>query len=946
MALVPRPVKPQGAHLGRRKGERPLPLPFVLGLPTVIFVVIFAAFITGDHNVPLLRLLVGDGPPIAVALVDTTSLTILSGDVKVKAQGASNWIEGLQGQVLATGDAIRTTDGSAALVTYFEGSTTSIEDDAEIVLARLEKHPNGVTTEIGTRIIAGRTWTKVARLLDPASSFAMETQSAVAVVRGTEFAVRVNPDGTTSVATADGEVAMVAPGEDLSKAVIVKPGFESTAAPGQPPSAPVPAPPPSRAIRLTLASPAVPLVTDDKGRSTGCVSVSGIPCAMIANQIPGAEYSGPQSEPQTISFALVEGKDRAFVTSYTGTGTGGTYHIQGEVLQGGSPLGVTQFAASIKAGEIQLTGLAAKADGSLTDFADPIVVDKQPFKGALTVSLLGPTPTGAVGNQIATLAAQKTAAVGATQTAIVIANGGATPTRASLLGAMPTPNVQALKQLDPAAAQLTPRPKATAPATATIQPAVASTAAALRLATPTPSAASPTPSALVTPTIGTPTATALVTGTATPSATVTVTGTVTATITVSVTASPTGTTTVTVTPTETATVTTTVTTTTTVTPTTNATVTSTVTPSVTVTVTASTTVTTSVTASPSPSVTASPTPTPTTTQTPTMTSTVTQTPTRTATPVGLTLRGRTVSVTAPGEGTVARITFDLVSEPGVTLLKADAGPFATATPPSGELILSDPVRISTTASFSGPITLEIPFDLARLAGPLATGDVARDSIRLLKWSTSAHDWVEPLVTGLSVDVAVGVVRATMSSFDPVAGQSGVTTRAIGGPQIGATFVVAVPRVIGFGVGIPGQTGMSIFAGANISPGTVLTRTITVSNVTRKALSYRVMVRPAATAGDGTALFTDATNGLRLGIGRPGLNPFYCGPIRVDFPVPADDVSGCTSGQVPSGALKALRPSETDTLILVVTFPATAGNEFDGVATTLEFVWTAVELPAP
>ena len=935
MASAPRSVKPQGANLGKKKGERPLPLPFIFGLPAVAFIVIATAFITGDRNFPLLNAFTGGGPPIAVALVDATTLTILTGQVQVKAKGAADWKEALNGQTLTTGDAVKTVDGSAALVTYFEGSTTSIEDDAEIVLQKAEKNPNGVTTEISTQIVAGKTWTKVSKLLDPASSFAMETQSAVAVVRGTEFAVQVKADGSTSVATADGEVAMAAPGQDLSTAVIVKPGFESSAAPGQPPSAPIPAPPPKRAIRLNLASPAVPLITDDKGRSTGCVSLPDLPCAMVANQIPGAEYSGPQSEPQTISFALAEGKERTIIASYTGTGTGtgGVYHIAGEIIDDGAVKGTTQFAANIKPNEIQQTGLAAKGDGSVSDFADPIVVDKQPFKGALTVSMLGPTPTGAAGMQIATLAAQKTAGAGATQTAIVIANGGATPTKASLLGALPTPDVQAMRALDPAAAQLTPRAKATEPATPTLQPAAA---AARGLPTPPPPNASPTPVVGATPTaVGGTATTTPIAGTGTPTPTVSVTGTTT------VTATVTGTVTTTVTPTETTTVTVTVT----------ETVTSTATPSatatVTATVTATTTATASATSSPTATVTATASPSPTQTVTPTITSTVTLTPTRTATPVGFTLRGSSVTIAAPGDGAVARITFDLVTEPGITLLEPDAGPLATATPPTGELILSNPIRLNSSATFTGPITVEIPFDVTRLTVPIADGTVSRDSIRLLKWNPTAGDWFEPLVTGLSVDSVGGVLRATMRSLDPVAGQALVGSSATG-PRIGATFVVAVPRTIGFGVGVVGQSDLSIFSGVNMAPGTVLTRTVTVTNTTRKTLSYRILTQQAGNVGDEPLFFTDPTNGLQLAINRSSLSAFYCGPIRVDFAIPRDDASGCTPGHVPTQPVKQLRPNESDTLRLQVTFPESASNDFNGVTvgkqTTIKFMWTAVEQP--
>ena len=95
-------------------------------------------------------------------------------------------------------------------------------------------------------------------------------------------------------------------------------------------------------------------------------------------------------------------------------------------------------------------------------------------------------------------------------------------------------------------------------------------------------------------------------------------------------------------------------------------------------------------------------------------------------------------------------------------------------------------------------------------------------------------------------------------------------------------------------------------------------------------------------------FIDPVNGLQLSIGRSSLPAFYCGRIQVDFAIPRDDASGCTAGRVPTQPVKQLRPNESDTLKLQVTFPESASNEFNGVTagkqTTIKFVWTAIEQP--
>ena len=80
-----------------------------------------------------------------------------------------------------------------------------------------------------------------------------------------------------------------------------------------------------------------------------------------------------------------------------------------------------------------------------------------------------------------------------------------------------------------------------------------------------------------------------------------------------------------------------------------------------------------------------------------------------------------------------------------------------------------------------------------------------------------------------------------------------------------------------------------------------------------------------------------------GGGKLKLSDLRGKPVVLYF-YPKDDTSGCTAGVVPTAPVKVLQPSQTDTLTLKVSLPESADNRFDGLQTTLEFVWTAIEQP--
>jgi VCBS repeat-containing protein len=148
----------------------------------------------------------------------SSSLTILSiteGEVFVMKASTDAWTEAEVGMALEVGDRIRTGDDSGAEITFFDGSSIELEAGTEIEILALD-NPAGTdsrTITLGQTI--GTTISRVTALLDPASSYEVETPTGVAAVRGSVMIVTVGGDGTTLITNQGGSVYAIGQGVEL-----------------------------------------------------------------------------------------------------------------------------------------------------------------------------------------------------------------------------------------------------------------------------------------------------------------------------------------------------------------------------------------------------------------------------------------------------------------------------------------------------------------------------------------------------------------------------------------------------------------------------------------------------------------------------------------------------------------------------------------------------------
>ena len=144
-----------------------------------------------------------------------TILSITEGDVLVMKAGTDSWVEAQGGISLEPGDSIKTGDDSGAEITFFDGSTIELEAGTEIEILTLAISADCASTTITLEQTIGTTISRVTKILDPGSSYGVETPTGVAAVRGSVMVVTVGGNGTTLITNLQGIILAFGQGVEL-----------------------------------------------------------------------------------------------------------------------------------------------------------------------------------------------------------------------------------------------------------------------------------------------------------------------------------------------------------------------------------------------------------------------------------------------------------------------------------------------------------------------------------------------------------------------------------------------------------------------------------------------------------------------------------------------------------------------------------------------------------
>jgi uncharacterized protein YraI len=166
------------------------------------------------------------------------SLDVLATGVQVKRIDTANWVNVKVETLIGEGDSVRTDGTGRARITFFEdGTSTELEPGTEFQISTFRGSEERFSLSVA--ILAGVTRQQFGRLVDSGSTYEVETPGATMTVRGTDFAVRVEDSGRSSVLTYDGLVDAAATTGNTS--ADIPPGFGVRVAIGEAVSDVVPA---------------------------------------------------------------------------------------------------------------------------------------------------------------------------------------------------------------------------------------------------------------------------------------------------------------------------------------------------------------------------------------------------------------------------------------------------------------------------------------------------------------------------------------------------------------------------------------------------------------------------------------------------------------------------------------------------------------------------------
>jgi hypothetical protein len=250
-------------------------------------------------------------------------LEVTEGLVEVLPRGGDGWLPASLAQELEPGTTIRTGAGGAALLTFFDGSMTAMQDGTELTIERLRALEDGAGRVIVLRQARGLTQHRVEPADAPGSRFEVRSPLAVASVRGTEFAVAVEEDGTTEVTLREGRVDVRARRETIE----LLPGWATIVEPERPPATPFAAPTPMAEdvfptwpARETAASPTASATET----ATEVPSLTWTPTVLVPTATPMDEPTHepspePKETPQPVAPTVI--KPTATLTVITPTAT-------------------------------------------------------------------------------------------------------------------------------------------------------------------------------------------------------------------------------------------------------------------------------------------------------------------------------------------------------------------------------------------------------------------------------------------------------------------------------------------------------------------------------------------------------------------------------------------------------------------------------------------------
>jgi hypothetical protein len=188
------------------------------------------------QSLGILVLLLWSAPLPAQAPASIATVEALVGDCTVVRFGGSGASALARGALLYEGDRIRTAAGARLRLAFVDGTVVQLGESTDLVLDWFLHAPDAGTQNVLLRISSG-IFRAIVELVLPQAAFEVQTTTAVASVRGTEWISEVTPEATATVAL-DGQVALRSIDPALPGEVVLGPGEGTTVTADAPPTVP------------------------------------------------------------------------------------------------------------------------------------------------------------------------------------------------------------------------------------------------------------------------------------------------------------------------------------------------------------------------------------------------------------------------------------------------------------------------------------------------------------------------------------------------------------------------------------------------------------------------------------------------------------------------------------------------------------------------------------
>lgn len=255
-----------------------------------------------------------------------TTLAVLKGRTEVQSMGTDRFSPGQTGRALVAGDRVRTASEGTALITFFDGSTITLEPQTEVVIfdQRLGGgNPSGVRLAI--RQPSGTTWLRAEPAPGAAFQFDIAMPGGAATLdAAATVEVAVSQTGPSIVRSIRGSVQVHGGWGELAMPA----GHELSLPRGGTPDAALPLALPFHRFTLSLEPPARAWlrVIDGAGRSAGAVA-PGLP----VDQMPGAFIGTAEQRSQIVVLTRVQPGKYTILLEPTGDGSVGVaLHVESE----------------------------------------------------------------------------------------------------------------------------------------------------------------------------------------------------------------------------------------------------------------------------------------------------------------------------------------------------------------------------------------------------------------------------------------------------------------------------------------------------------------------------------------------------------------------------------------------------------------------------------------